>query len=448
MIRDMTNGSPSKLILFYTLPMLLSVACQQIYNIADSVIAGQFIGVDALAAVGASYPITVVFLAFATGSGIGCSVVVSQLFGAKNFTRLKTAISTSILSLIIFSVFLSIMGSLICRPLMSLIQTPTNILEDSVLYLQIYIFGFFFLFLYNASNSIFTALGDSNTPLYFLIFSSVLNIILDLVFVISFKMGVAGVAWATFIAQSIAAVLSLVTLCLRIRRIPTDQKPARFDLSILSSICRYGIPSILQQSFISIGQVFVQGLINSFGSDVVAGYSAAFKIHTFSVTSITTTSNATSGFTSQNIGAGKFERVKLGYRASLLIGLIFSAVMSCVILLFSKQLLSLFADLEDASTVLLSGRSFLFFTAPAYFVVALKIITDGVLRGSGNMRAFMISTFSDLILRVGLSYLFAPFFGYFGIWVTYPIGWIVGMAVALLIYRRTKLSDYEKLRIK
>ena len=235
--------------------MLLSVVFQQLYSIVDSVVAGRYIGMNALAAVGLSTPITIIFLAFATGSSTGCSVVVSQLFGAKEISEMKTAISTAIISIVALSAVITGIGLLICNPLIRLINTPAEIFDDSALYLRIYVYGLLFLFLYNAATAILTGLGDSRTPLYFLIFSSVLNIVLDLVFVIVLKMGVAGVGWATFIAQGLASVFAIIYLLIRIKRINTDQPHKIFDLSMLFRMYRIAIPSILQQSFVSVGQL-------------------------------------------------------------------------------------------------------------------------------------------------------------------------------------------------
>lgn len=313
-LNDMTIGSPFKIILAFSVPMLISSLFQQLYNVVDSIIAGKFIGVDALAAVGASYPITALFIAVAIGSSIGCSVVVSQIFGAKKYASMKTAISTAIISLTTISIILTVVGLFFCNPLMQLLNTPANIFKDAELYLRIYIGGIIFLFLYNTATAIFTGLGDSKTPLYFLIFSSIFNIILDLLFVITFNMGVMGVAVATFIAQGISSILAMGCLINRLRKIKTEGTYEYFNLNIFKRMSRIAIPSILQQSFVSVGQICVQGLINTYGSDVVAGYSSAFKIHSIALACMNTMSSALSSFTAQNIGAKKIDRVKQGQK--------------------------------------------------------------------------------------------------------------------------------------
>ena len=296
MIKDMTTGNPAKVILAFSLPMLLSMAFQQLYNIADSVIAGRFVGKDALAAIGSSFPVTMLFLAVAMGASVGSSVVISQLFGVKKLAKMKSAIWTSIIAIMALAALLTVVGLIICKPIIKLLQTPTEIFSSANTYLYIYIAGLPFLFLYNAATAIFTGLGDSRTPLYFLIFSSVFNIALDIVFVTAVKMGVSGVAWATFIAQGISGVLAMGALFIRIAKIKNDEKYKKFDFSLLKNIASVAVPSILQQSFISVGQLCVQGLINSFGTETIAGYSAAIKVNIFCVAIFNTMSNALSSY--------------------------------------------------------------------------------------------------------------------------------------------------------
>lgn len=433
MITDLTEGNIHKKLWLFSIPMLVSVVFQQIYNIADSMIAGRYAGEDALAAVGASYPITMLFIAVAMGCNIGCSVIISQLFGAKDFSNLKTAVYTTYISCAVLSVVLTILGLLTSTSLLKLIHTPDNIFTDSRLYLNIYIGGLTFLFLYNVCTGIFNALGDSRTPLFFLIGSSVANIILDLWFVISLHMGVAGVAWATFIAQGVSAVLSLFTLMHRLTQIKTSGEITLFSLPMLGKISTVAVPSILQQSFISIGNMFIQGLVNSFGSGVIAGYSAAIKLNTFAITSFTTLANGLSSFTAQNIGAGKVERVKKGYQSGMLLALCIAIPFFASYFFANHSLMLLFLT-DGSSAALQTGKDFLGLVSPFYFVVCTKLMTDSVLRGSGAMRYFMITTFTDLLLRVILAFLLSFRFGAYGIWMSWPIGWSIATAISLLFY--------------
>lgn len=434
--KDMTVGSPFKILMSFAMPMMLSMMFQQMYNFADSIIVGNFASgggqgaVDALAAVGASYPITMIFIAIASGWSMGCSVVISQLFGSKDYPLMKTAISTSVISAITLSGILTLAGIFGCNGLMRLINTEEQIFGSASMYLRIYIFGLIFLFIYNISNSIFNALGNSKTPLYFLIFSSVLNVILDIVFVVFFHWDVAGVAWATFIAQGISSLLSVLYLIVSIKKIKSEDYK-KFDWAMLGRISRIAIPTILQQSFISVGQLFVQGLINGYGKIAVAGYSAAFKIQTFFLTILNTMSSALSSFTAQNFGAGKLDRVKQGYKVSIrvTVGIVLTFMVGT--LLFTPQLVGMFN--KDLSVIEV-GTSFLRVTAPFFIVVTFKIVADGILRGAGDMRAFMFATFADLIIRVVLAYLMNPWLEFSSVSWAYPIGWTVGTVISVYCY--------------
>ena len=433
---DFTQGNVERKLWAFSIPMLVSVMFQQIYNIADSMIAGRFAGEDALAAVGASYPITMLFIAVAMGSNIGCSVVISQAFGARDYVRMKTAVTTTYIACAVLSVVLSVAGFLTSGPLLRMIQTPENIFADGQLYLNIYIGGVTFLFLYNICTGIFNAMGDSRTPLIFLIFSSVGNIILDLWFVIGFKAGVAGVAWATFIAQGVSSLLSLLVLVLRLRQIPTEGKVPIYSGMMLRKIVVVAVPSILQQSFISVGNMFIQTLVNGFGSAVIAGYSAAIKLNTFAITSFTTLASGLSTFVAQNVGAGQLDRVRRGFVAGVVMAVCVAAPFFVAYFFFSGPMVQMFMENGGSAEALLAGQTFLRIVAPFYFVILIKLMADGVLRGSGAMSWFMVATFTDLVLRVVLAYVLSiPFgMGSVGIWSSWPIGWTVSAVMSLVFY--------------
>lgn len=312
MITDLTKEHPDKTLWKFLLPMMFSIMFQQIYNIADSMIAGRFAGEDALAAVGASYPITVILMAFAVGMNLGASVIVSKLFGAGDRNGVRRAVTTSFISSMGLGVLLTVFGYFFCRTIMKWIHTPENIMNDGVLYLKIYVFGVIFLMLYNVCTGIFTALGDSKTPLYFLMGSSVGNIILDLLFVAQFHWGVAGVAWATFIAQGISAILALITLFIRLEKFTGREKQSLFDMLLFQQIMAIAVPSILQQSVLSVGNLFVQDIVNRYGSAVVAGYAGAIKLNTFAINIFMTLGSCLSSYTAQNIGAGKKKTYSTG----------------------------------------------------------------------------------------------------------------------------------------
>ena len=433
MITDMTVGNPARILWKFSLPILLSNIFQQFYNIADSVIVGKFVSEDALAAVGASYPIVMIFMAIAIGGNIGCSVVISQCFGAKEYSRMKTAVNTSLAAMAAVSAILMIFGFLNCAGMLRLLKTPDNILSDAEEYLNIYTGGLLFLFVYNIATGAFTALGDSKTPLYFLIASSVGNVILDLIFVIMFSMEVAGVAWATFIAQGIAAILAVFVLLKRLKKIKTEEKPLLFSWNLFAKITMVSMPSVLQQSFVSVGNLFIQAIVNSFGSSVIAGYSAAIKLNTFYVTSCSSFASGLSSYTAQNIGARKKERIPKGFKVGIVMSLIVAVPFVIFYFFFSDMALKLF--LKDSSVGAVSaGAVFLRIVSPFYLMIGIKLMSDSVLRGAGSMVTFTISTFTDLVIRVVLAQFFSKTAGAVGIWLSWPIGWIAATVLSFGFY--------------
>ena len=436
MNKDLTVGKPSSVLWRFCLPLFGSIVFQQLYNIADSWVAGKFIGQNALAAVGNSYEITLIFIAFAFGCNIGCSVIVSQLFGAKNYRQMKTAVYTAMLSSGALCIVLMAVGILGCNSLLKLINTPQEVFADSALYLDIYVWGLPFVFFYNIANGIFSALGDSKTPFLFLAASSLSNIAMDILFVTAFRMGVAGVAWATFLCQGVSCVLAVAVVMLRLRKIPTEGKVPLFSGALLKRFAVIAIPSTLQQSFVSIGNILIQSVINGFGTDIMAGYSASVKLNNLVITSFTTLGNGISNYAAQNIGAGKLDRVKEGFRAGLKLVWLLCVPLTALYCTCGRQLMLFF--MEDASEAALSsGVTFLRILSPFYFVVSMKLVADGILRGAGQMRQFMGATFADLILRVVFAFvLSSTALGSTGIWCAWPIGWITGTVLSLTLYRR------------
>ena len=434
--RDLTVGNPGKVLISFTLPLFASVVFQQLYSIADSVIAGKYAGESALAAVGASYPITMIFMAIAFGCQIGCSVVISRFFGAGKHREVKTCITTSLIAGLVLSAVLTLFGVLGSPRLMKLVNTPDDIMNEGNLYLKIYTGGFIFLFIYNVVTGIFNSLGDSRTPLVFLIISSLGNIVLDAVFVIVFKWGVAGVAWATFIAQGASCLLSLAVLTARMKHIAEGEKPPVFSKSALKDIVSVAVPSVLQQSFVSVGNMFIQSMVNSFGSSVIAGYSAAIKLNTFAVTSFSTFGNGISSLTAQNNGAGKLDRVKQGFKSGIIFTLCAAGIFTAVFLIFGRQLLGLFMNDDSTELALETGMDFMKTVAPFYFTVATKLLCDGVLRGSESMKHFMAATFTDLIMRVVLAYILSRFMGALGIWNAWPVSWATAAVMSFVFYAK------------
>lgn len=436
MVKDLTKGSPMRLLFFFALPMLVGNIFQQFYNIVDSVIVGNFVGSDALAAVGAAFPVVFLSISVAAGLSMGASVVVSQQFGAKRIKDMKATISTAAIGMVVLAVLVMIFGTLFARPLLVLLKTPDNIIVDSAAYLQIYFIGAAFLFLYNIFNAVYNALGDSHSPLRFLILATILNIILDYSFVVYLNMGVAGVAWATLIAQGISAVLAGVFLVRKLIKIPNEEpgKHKWFDKAAVGRIARVGVPSMLQQSLVSVSMMLMQGLVNGYGSDFIAGYTAATKIDTIAMMPMMNFSNALSSYTAQNIGAGKSDRVKAGYKAILFMTLCFCVVITLAVYLFGPNLIGIFMDSNKSAAVINYGVSYMKVVSVFYLLMGVLFSTNGVLRGSGDMSAFLLSSLTNLGGRVAAAYLLNSFIGSGAIWWSIPLGWLLGSTISVIRY--------------
>lgn len=446
MVKNLTEGPPLKLLFFFSLPMVAGNLFQQLYNMVDTAVVGKFVGEDAVAAVGSSFPIVFLAVAVAAGLSMGCNVVISQLFGARRIHEMKTTVSTALITLGAVGLVLMLLGTLLAGPLLQLLGTDPDIMADSRTYLRIYFGGAVFLFLYNTLNGIYNALGDSRTPLYFLMTASLGNIVLDLLFVIKFQMGVAGVAWATLISQGACALVSLAVMIRRLKRLPNeeDKQGMRFPLfdpSAVRRILQIGLPSMLQQSLVSLSMMMMQGLVNSYGKVFVAGYTAATKIDTLSLMPNMNFANAISSYTAQNIGAGKYDRVKEGLKAILFMVVVFSLIITLIIFLFGSQLLSLFLDPGDTSGALSYGLSYMRTVSMFYILMGVLFVTNGVLRGAGDMGAFTLASMSNLFSRVTIAYALAHFIGESAIWWSIPAGWLVGSTVALL---RVKSGKWKR----
>ena len=444
MNKDLTVGKPASVLCRFCLPLFGSIIFQQLYNIADSFVAGKFISDNALAAVGNSYEITLIFIAFAFGCNIGCSVVAAQLFGAKRYKDLKSAVYTALISSAVICAVLMAVGMIFCNSLLRLIRTPEEVFADSKLYLDIYILGLPFVFLYNVATGIFSALGDSKTPFIFLACSSLSNIGVDILFVTAFRMGVAGVAWATFLCQGVSCILALAFVFRRFRKIGTVGKIKIFSWKHFGSFAVVAVPSILQQSFISVGNIVIQSVINGFGPAVMAGYSASVKLNNMVITSLTTLGNGISNFTAQNLGAEKYDRIKAGFRAGL--KLVWALCLPIVLLyeFAGRWLVYIFMD-SPVGAAMDTGVLFLRIISPFYFIVAAKLVSDGILRGAGLMKRFMIATFTDLVLRVALAEILSrTALGTTGIWLSWPIGWTIAAILSIAFYATIKWEKRQQ----
>jgi len=435
MNKDLTVGKPQTVLWQFSLPLLGSMIFQQLYNIADSLVAGKFIGENALAAVGNAYEITLIFIAFAFGSNIGCSVIVSRLFGSKKTAELKTAVSTAYIAVGVLCAVLMAFGLLLCTKMLAIINTPAELVADCRLYLNIYFLGLPFLFYYNVSTGIFSAMGDSRTPFLFLAASSSSNILADILFVKVFRMGVSGVAWATFLCQGVSCILAVRAVLLRLRQMSSEATHVHFSFSILKNIISIALPSTLQQSFVSVGNIIIQSVINAYGPAAIAGYSAAIKLNNLVITSFGQLGSGMSNYVSQNIGAGKHDRIHSGFKAGLSIAYTLAVPILLLYVIFPHIPIHLFMS-ESGTAAESIGIQFMRIVCPFYLIICVKLIADGVLRGAGRMKAFMAATFTDLFLRVGLCILFSRLMGVIGIWCAWPVGWTLGTLLSLHFYRK------------
>ena len=418
---DMLTDNPGKSLLFFVLPMILGNLFQQFYNITDSVVVGKFVGEQALAAVGASYAITNVFIAIAIGGGIGSSVVISQFLGAGKLAKMKTAVYTTMFNFLGIAAFLAAVGILFNNRILNLVNVPEDIFSDAALYLAIYFIGLPFLFMYNVQASIFNALGDSKKPLYLLIFS----------------------ALATLIAQGISAVISFLLLMRKLKGYPAEEPVRLYSGEMAVSMVKIAVPSTLQQSIVQIGILLVQSVINSFGSTAIAGYSAGMRIESLSIVPMLAMGNAMSTFTAQNMGAGKIDRVKEGYRMCYVIVLTAGAVLCVMYQLAGGAFVSLFLD-SGSSEAYSVGLSYVKFLSFFYSFIGLKASTDGLLRGAGDVTAFTVANLVNLAIRVSVTNLFAPVYGIQVAWMAVPLGWAANYVISFGWYLTGK---WKKVRV-
>ncbi len=428
----------------FFLPIMLGNLFQQAYNLVDSAVVGRFVSEDALAAVGACLALVNVFIFIANGGGVGAAVVVGKHFGAGNLKKMKTAIFTSFIAFLILSIFLGVLGIVLGRTFMILLKVPDNILDMSVIYLRIWFLGLPFLFMYNVTSALFNALGKSNFPLLFLIFSSVLNIFFDLFFVIKLNAGVAGVAWATLISQGISCVLSFVVFMRQIFLFADDDKNTDenknsslsiFSFSELASILKVALPSIFQQSTISIGLLLIQSTVNSFGSQALAGFSVGLRIEQLGSVAMVASGTAFSTFVAQNLGAGKVKRISSGYFASNFLSFVSGLLFFVFIRIFMNPIISLFLGDAISETARITAVKYLNYMSIVLCILGFKQNSDGVLRGSSRMFAFTIANVVNITLRVVFPHIFVQFLGIDAVWIASPVGWIASILICYIDYK-------------
>lgn len=429
------TDTPLKALTVFALPMILGSFFQQVYNMADSIIVGQYVGSSALAAVGACAALTNVFICVALGAGVGAGVLVSRYYGSGNYSRMKTIVSTSLISFLILSVFLGVFGFCFSHLMLGVLQTPVDILDEAVLYLRVYFVGFPFLFMYNILSTMFTSIGESKIPLALLIFSSVLNILMDIWMVAGLGLGVFGAAVATLIAQGISAILSLLIFFCRMRRYKSSFR--LFDRQELRSMLKIAVPSVLQQSTVSVGMMIVQAVVNPFGTQALAGYAATMRVENVFSLIFVSIGNAVSPYVSQNLGAGKIGRIRKGYHAALVLDICFAVLAFAVIETLHTQISSLFLGKDGTALAYQVSGDYMRWLGYFFIFMGIKMATDGVLRGLGIMRPFLAANMVNLAIRLAVALICAPRFGIEFVWLAVPAGWLANFLISYAALRKS-----------
>lgn len=433
-MNDLTIGNEGKCIFNFALPMFIGGLFQQLYNTADSIIVGQFVGKEAMAAVSGATPIIFLLTSFLIGITLGFSILLSQYYGSKDIKKVKATIDTACIFVFISSFIISVLGISLSSTILKLMNTPDSILHLSKGYLNIIFAGVLFSSGYNCISAILRGLGDSKTPLYFLIVSTVINIVLDIVFIIYFNMGVNGVALATVIAQACSFIFSIIFLNKKHDILKIGFKNLQYDSNIFKKGLKLGIPSAIQQMLFSFGNITLQSLVNSYGTSAMAAFGAGSKIEMFISLPIMNLGAAVSTFVAQNIGAQKLDRVKNGVKASIKISLSISLSVIFVIMIFKGSLIKIFNT--DAEVVAI-GADYLMTIGPFFFIIGTSFMLTSCIRGAGDSIFAMISSIVSLWLaRIPTAYILSSILGVRGIWMGIPIGWAVGLIITGIYYKK------------
>ncbi len=450
-MKDLTIGNESRLIFRFAVPMLLGNLFQQLYNVVDSAIVGRFLGKEALASVGASFPIIFALIALIIGIGTGFGIVISQYYGAKEIDKVKRAISTMFISLGLVSIIMTLIGISLSGPIFRLLKLPPDLMPHAIEYLNIYLIGIIAMFGFNGTCAVLRGLGDSKTPLVFLIISTVINILLDLVFILVFGWGIAGAAWATVISQAGAFITAIIYLNRTHAIISFKLSEWNFDWEIMRHGIRIGLPSGLQQTFVAMGMMALMGIVNTFGTDVIAAYSVGGRIDSFAALPAMAFSAALATFTGQNLGAGKDERIKKGLIATTIMASVFCILTTILIILFRQPLMGLF---NQDSEVIRIGSEYLTIVNVFYIIFVLMFVMYGVLRGAGaTLIPMFISVLSLWIIRIPLAAVLSESYGEKGIWWSIPIAWAIGLTGSIIYYLSGKwkgkgITGPRKIEIK
>lgn len=434
MIYDMTKGNPLKIILSFSVPMLIGNIFQQVYNFVDAAVVGRFVGAQSLAAVGSTGTLLSVMVCLMMGLTNGAGIIISQCFGSRQFEEMRRTVTGLIYIVVSLSVVTSLAGVIFSRPILLLLNTPESVIDEAVRYINI-IFAFTIgTAMYNASGAVLRNLGDSKTPLYALMLSSLINVALDLLFVVVFKAGVAGAAAATVIAQIVSAVFCIVHIVRYREQLNLDKISYKTTKLSIARIFRTGIPAALESCLISLGTMSVQRLVNSFGAMTMAAYTAAVKIDSIAIAPIISIGTSLSVFTGQNMGAGRLDRIKQGLYQTLMSLVAICVVLAVIIVLFRHRLLGLFLDKTEAAEAIVTGSRYLTIVCVAYIVAAVMRTYLNLLRGAGDVNTSAVSGILELTGRIMFAYILVNYFGSTGIWIATPLAWAMGAAVPVIRY--------------
>ncbi len=431
-MKDLTTGNVGRLILNFAMPMLLGNVFQQLYSIVDSIIVGKYLGTEALAAVGASFPMIFTLISFVIGIGSGFTIVISQYFGAKQMENVKRSIDTLYIFLLIASTLVTLIGIFFAKPILELTRLPEEVLPLAVTYLQVYFAGTITFFGFAGTSAVLRGLGDSKTPLYFLVISTLANIAFDLLFVLVFDFGVEGVAAATVISQAGAFFTLAFYLNRKHEILRINWRKYVFDRPIFKKALKIGVPTGFQQTFVALGMMALFGIVNTFGTETVAAYTIAMRIDGFAAMPAMNFAAALAAFVGQNIGANKFHRVRSGLTATFMMTAVVSLAVSLISFFFRRELIGVFTNNVE---VIELGQRYLLIVSWFYIIFSSMFVVNGVMRGAGDTLIPMFITLTALwIVRVPMSYYFAGKIGIDGVWWAIPAAWGVGLGLSYIYY--------------
>lgn len=439
MTKDLTKGNETKAIISFAIPLIVGNIFQQLYNVADSIIVGKYIGSSALAAVGSSFTIIVFLTSIILGLCMGASVVFSQCFGAKDEVNLKSSIFTAFIFIGVITIIINLFSIIFADNILNFMNTPEVLFKDVKQYIIIIFYGIGFTFIYNYFCCLLRSMGNSFIPLVFLIVAAIINIVLDIVFITVFNLGIAGAAYATIIAQGVSGIATAIYCFIKLPTVRFKLSDFKIDIKTLKLVANYSVLASIQQSIMNFGILLIQGLVNSFGVSVMAAFAAAVKIDSFAYMPVQDFGNAFSTYIAQNKGANEILRIKKGIKSSFKIITLFCIVISAIVVLFAKDLMTIFISPSEIE-IINYGSQYLYIVSAFYFLIGYLFMFYGFYRGIGASKISILLTIISLGLRVGLAYCLSPIFGVTAIWWAIPIGWLIADIVGISLMRKYTLE--------